>query len=376
MRREKLLTIVLLVTGSVGVVLPASAAGLDHSAWDAILKQYVNSASEVDYRGLKERGQETLDAYVGELAGPWPPDMVPAAEKAALINAYNALTIKWIVANYPVESIWQTDNPFQTARHRLDQDQVSLDEIESRLKQMEDPRFHAALVCAARSCPPLCREAYVSERIDEQLDDNIRRWLADPSLNEFNPQEKTARISKIFQWYEDDFHQDGGLKGFLARYAPPGKQAFLKEPDLRIEYQDYDWGLNDSAGAGSGYSRLNLYWDWLRNRLPIERIKTWFLSLGREHGVNPFVFGAIYIGAIPFFSLSVAWLIRNLKRGQSPVLPALCAGFCFISAYLYLLVAGQNIPAWVYVFIAAMLVFGAYSTVRKVRSRLREESHT
>ena len=78
------------------------------------------------------------------------------------------------------------------------------------------------------------------------------------------------------------------------------------------------------------------------------------------------------MGAIPFFSLSVAWLIRNVRRGRSPVVPTLCASFCFISAYLYLLVAGKNIPAWVYLFLAAMVVFGAYSALKKVRARLRE----
>jgi len=104
----------------------------------------------------------------------------------------------------------------------------------------------------------------------------------------------------------------------------------------------------------------------------IDAIKDWFLNLGREHGVNPFVFGAIYVGAIPFFSLSIAWLIRNLRRRRSPVVPALAASLCFVSAYLYLLVAGKNIPAWVYLFVAGMLAFGVYSTVRKIKSRLNE----
>lgn len=96
-------------------------------------------------------------------------------------------------------------------------------------------------------------------------------------------------------------------------------------------------------------------------------IQEWFLSLGGAYGVNPILFGAIYVGAIPFFTLSVGWLVRNLRRGTSIALPALSASFFFISAYLYLIIAGQNIPAWVYVFIAAMVLFGIYSTVKKVR---------
>jgi len=35
-------------------------------------------------------------------------------------------------------------------------------------------------------------------------------------------------------------------------------------------------------------------------------LKEWFLGLGQQYHVNPIIFGAIYVGAIPFFSASVA----------------------------------------------------------------------
>jgi ABC-type Co2+ transport system permease subunit len=98
-----------------------------------------------------------------------------------------------------------------------------------------------------------------------------------------------------------------------------------------------------------------------------EAFKEWFLSLGPKYGVNPIIFGVIYVGAIPFFTLSVAWLIRNLRQKKSVVLPVLAASFCFVSAYLYLIVAGKNIPLWVYGLLAAMIAYGIFSTVRKVR---------
>ena len=101
-------------------------------------------------------------------------------------------------------------------------------------------------------------------------------------------------------------------------------------------------------------------------------IKDWFLSLGQQYHVNPVIFGAIYIGAIPFFSASVAWLVRNYRRGKSIVLPTLSAGFCFVSAYLYLIVAGRNVPIWVYGVVVALLVFGAVSTIRKIRKQINE----
>jgi hypothetical protein len=103
-----------------------------------------------------------------------------------------------------------------------------------------------------------------------------------------------------------------------------------------------------------------------------ETIQTWFLNLGAQYGVNPILFGSIYVGAIPFFTLSVAWLVRNVRRGRSIVLPTLTASFFFVSAYLYLLVAGRNIPAWVYVFVAVMMAYGIYATAQKVRRQVAE----
>ncbi len=96
----------------------------------------------------------------------------------------------------------------------------------------------------------------------------------------------------------------------------------------------------------------------------------WFLSLGAEYGVNPYIFGAIYIGAIPFFLLSIAWLVRNARAGKSTLLPTLAAGFFFVSAYLYLAIVGNNIPVWVWFFIAAMVIYGAWSSIRDTRKKL------
>ena len=44
----------------------------------------------------------------------------------------------------------------------------------------------------------------------------------------------------------------------------------------------------------------------------ISDMTAWFFGLGERYGVNPLIFGSIYVGAIPFFSLSIAWLVRNL----------------------------------------------------------------
>lgn len=102
--------------------------------------------------------------------------------------------------------------------------------------------------------------------------------------------------------------------------------------------------------------------------------REWFLGLGAQYGVNPLIFGAIYVGAIPLFTLSLGWTIRNLRRKRPATLPAFLTGFFFISAYLYLLIAGRDIPWWVYGMIVGLVVFGAVSTMRKVRRKLAESA--
>lgn len=103
----------------------------------------------------------------------------------------------------------------------------------------------------------------------------------------------------------------------------------------------------------------------------IETITDWFLSLGRDYGVNPLIFGTIYVGAIPFFFASIGWLVKRARAGKSTVLPTMCAGFCFVSAYLYLAVAGRNIPVWVWIFLAALILYGAVANIRSTRAKIR-----
>lgn len=259
----------------ISLITPASQRwafpNVDQSPWDALLKQFVNARHRVDYAGLKKDGSQRLNEYIASLGRPGtlPPSL--NEKKALLINAYNAFAIQWVVKNYPIKSIWSTNSPFTAARHRLGGKMVSLNDIESELRAMGDPRIHAALVCAARSCPPLRREAYAADRLDEQLDDNVREWLANPSLNRFYPSQGRAEISPIFKWYRKDFDAyPGGLQGFLRKYAPQRISAELGHKKLQISFLNYDWGLNDQADIGKNYSGLQFALDWIEN---------WFRSL-------------------------------------------------------------------------------------------------
>ncbi len=99
-----------------------------------------------------------------------------------------------------------------------------------------------------------------------------------------------------------------------------------------------------------------------------ETCKEWFLSLGEKYNVNPYIFGAIYVGAIPFFFLCLGWTIKNIRNKKSFVIPLILTGLFFISAYLYLIIAGKNIPVWVYIFIGVLVLYGIYSTIKKIKT--------
>ncbi len=103
-----------------------------------------------------------------------------------------------------------------------------------------------------------------------------------------------------------------------------------------------------------------------------KNLQNWFFSLGENYGVNPLIFGAIYVGAIPFFSFCIGWLIRNYRQGKSIALPALLAMLFFISAYIYLIFAGKNVPSWVYGIVILLIIFGAWSTFRKIRKQVSD----
>lgn len=102
----------------------------------------------------------------------------------------------------------------------------------------------------------------------------------------------------------------------------------------------------------------------------LEALNTWILSLGAQYNVNPYIFGAIYIGAIPFFLASIAWLVKRARAGRSTVAPTMLAGFFFVSAYIYLAIFGQDIPVWVWIFLAALIAYGAWSTIRDTRRKI------
>ena len=119
-------------------------------------------------------------------------------------------------------------------------EKMSFNKLEKEIirPRFNEPRIHFALNCASRSCPPLRAEPYVAAKLDTQLDDQGRSYVnTDRGIKASGD---AAQLSKIFDWYKEDFGGDAGVTALLNKYRG-GKGTFKK-----ITYQDYDWGLNEA----------------------------------------------------------------------------------------------------------------------------------
>lgn len=103
---------------------------------------------------------------------------------------------------------------------------------------MGEPRIHFALVCAAVSCPKLYNHAFTSENLESSLDSLTREFLRDTTKNKIA--EDRIEISKIFQWFTEDFKKNGSLIDFLNKYNEVQISDTAKK-----KYKIYNWDLND-----------------------------------------------------------------------------------------------------------------------------------
>lgn len=234
---------------------------VEHAAYDRLLQQYVDDEGLVAYARWKATPADlrALDDY---LAGLGAVDLSAAASEPARlafwINAYNALTLKGILAVYPTRSIRQHTpllggyNIWRDLRLWVDGQRWSLDDIEHGiLRPRGEPRIHFALVCASRGCPPLRNRAYTAESLEADLADNTRRFFARPANFRADPPLQTVYVSELLspRWYGQDFAPTPAevIRRLRPYFPNAGQLAWLDEPDVVVGFLEYDWSLNDQA---------------------------------------------------------------------------------------------------------------------------------
>ena len=258
----------------------ATAQDFDHShaAWTALLKKHVvlvdgGKGSQVRYAGFQQ-DRAALKSYLDSLSKVPQKDFdgwSKARRMAFLINAYNAYTVEKILTRYPdIRSIWDFGkvfgNPFKDRFFTLLGQPSTLDQIEHETLRKpgayDEPRVHFAVNCASVGCPMLREEAYVAGRLDAQLEEQARRFLSDRSRNRYSAGSGRLEVSKIFDWFKEDW--TSGYRGFENKAAPvrsreqyfagyaalltdaPEHRRLIENQKAGLHFLDYDWRLNDA----------------------------------------------------------------------------------------------------------------------------------
>jgi hypothetical protein len=226
----------------------------------------------VHYRTI--RGSEEFERYKDLTKGLQLLDLHSLRERnqklAFWINIYNTVVIHGVIELGLEKSVKELPAFFNRVTYEIGGFRFSLNEMEHGILRGNrrhpygllkpflrkdprmkftitplDPRIHFALVCGARSCPPIA--FYEAERIDSQLQLAAESFINSPQVK-ILPREGAVSISKIFKWYKGDFGgNDGALVALLLHFLDGGeKKAFLQEnrDKIRIQYQPYDWNLN------------------------------------------------------------------------------------------------------------------------------------
>ncbi len=241
----------------------ASAEGVNYSLYDDVLSTYVDADGWVNYVDLQQSRQQ-LDTFNNGLAEVDDATLAGWSETEQIafwINAYNSLTLKSIIDQTPIKpSIKDITGVWRLRKHPINEKAKTLNEIEHDVLRVDfdEPRLHAAIVCAAVSCPPLRTEAFTGENLDAQLDEQVVQWLARPDGLKIDKEAGEVKVSKIFSWFGGDwipsYGVDSGFTGseaeravlnFISNYVSEEDRAYLAAGDYKLSYFDYDWALNN-----------------------------------------------------------------------------------------------------------------------------------
>jgi len=221
-----------------------------HKLLDDLLQANVKD-ERVDYKALKAAPGD-LRTYLGQAAAVTEKEFKTWTEEqqlAMLINLYNAATLNLIVDNYPVKSIKDIGSlfkkPWKIESLTLFGAATTLDHLEHEIlrKQYKEPRIHFAIVCAAKGCPALRPSAFTPDNLDAQLNEQGEKFLRDKGKNSVAADEETVYLSKIFDWFEEDFN-GGKVIEFVRPYFSEEDAKALGD-GFKIKYTDYDWSLNE-----------------------------------------------------------------------------------------------------------------------------------
>jgi hypothetical protein len=251
----------------------ANATRLDHLGLAAVMRSYAKSdsvATRVDYAGIaaSPEAQFQLTQYLAGMAEVDPSKLESPEQRFAFwVNTYNAHVVQGVLDNWdgkPSYKVTDTSDFFDKLLVVAGQ-QMSLNQIENVIVRGDvstyapadatqralfakwhtelwngktpDARLHAAFNCGALSCPDLLAGdpfVFRAETLEAQLEANTKAWL-DAAKGA-----SAAGISKLFDWYKQDFvAEEGSVEAFIAKHRTGGATGINL-----TNYLEYDWTLN------------------------------------------------------------------------------------------------------------------------------------
>jgi Protein of unknown function, DUF547 len=236
---------------------------IDFTPWDILLRRYVDEQGRVDYRAWNHEQPTALFEWLSGISQINFISNEDKKEQLALwVNLYNAFTISTILENYPIESIRPSilGIPNWLAFLRFFQRRIyvvggkfySLGDIENQIlrKQLQEPRIHFAIVCASIGCPNLRNETYFPAKVNDQLEEDARRFINNPDKVRYDPQADTLYCSKILKWYRQDFLMVApSIQQYISSYLDNQSLAAGITTKTKIAYLYYDWSLNQRISS-------------------------------------------------------------------------------------------------------------------------------
>ena len=224
--------------------LTSIAQTTEEKVYASLLKTNVSANGKVDYKALK-KNETLVDIYLDYLnktipGKNWSSDKA----KAFWMNVYNAYTIKTVLDNYPLNSLMdikkEGKNAWEIKSVKVGGYDYTLDYIEHKVLRRwhDDPRIHVGINSASISGPRLPNFLFTEDNVEKKLDYLMKVFLNDGSKNKIMPND--VKLSKIFEWYKEDFSTSGGLIDYLNKYS-----ATKINNTADIKYIEYNWNLNE-----------------------------------------------------------------------------------------------------------------------------------
>ena len=234
----------------------SNSEAFDFSDWGALVKKYVAPKTlagvrfnAIDYASLKK--DPVFSGLITRLESFSPASLESRESTLSFwINVYNILAAKMITDHYPIKSIKDVGNFFKPVWKRaagtVGGKERTLNDIEHEiLREMNEPRIHVAIVCASVSCPDLRREAYSAGKLNEQLDDQMEKFLRSRGKGmKLDEQKNRVYLSAIFKWFAEDFESRGGVLKYIGQYVTTKERKVLNNSKIKISYLHYNWKIN------------------------------------------------------------------------------------------------------------------------------------